>query len=183
MKLLDLINFRFGAISICDAFLGDPFKKKVLDKYDKDGHADWDDDDYLCAHLSLDDPGFKYGSALFEYDEDNVLSNITLLVEFEDEASRRQSNYGLLKKYLSKSPYFGRLDLLDDSFGGWNGINEISIWEYDNGLKMSLNSPWASDQVPGSDRNYAVLRTISALSRGEKDGWEDFVEKELAKKQ
>ena len=181
MKLLGLINFRFGSISICDAFLGDPFKKKVLDKYDKDGHADWDDDDCLCAHLSLDDPGFKYGSVHFEYDEDNVLSNVTLLIEFEDEASRRLSNYQVLKKYLSESKYFGRLELLDDSFGGWNGINEINIWEYDTGLKVSLENPWASDEAPSSDYKYAVLRTISALSRGEQDGWEEFVQKELAK--
>lgn len=183
MKLLDLINFRFGAISICNAFLGDPFKKKVLDKYDKDGHADWDDDDCLCANLSLDDPGFKYGTVQFEYDEDNTLSNIVILVEFEDEASRRLSNYLLLKKYLSNSPFFGRLSLLDDSFGGWNGINEISIWELDNGLKVSLENPWASDEAPSSDYKYAVLHTISALARGEQPDWDAFVQKELAKKE
>jgi len=183
MKLINLIKPHFGAISICNAFIGDSRKEEALDKYDKDGMTQMDANYHLYANLNLDDSGFEQGIVRFEfYNCDGTISQIFLDTCFKDAKSIEKSHIQALIDYLEQSELFDDCshDESDRTFR--NGINEIHIEVFANEVTIELYVPSASGIQPGDNYEKGVLRTVSSLYRGEQDEWSGFLEEATTKK-
>lgn len=174
MKLLELIHPYFGAISICDSFLGDSLKENVLDKYDRDGKTRGDAITYLLADLDLEDPGFNKGWVHFKYNNDGILTQIVLYVEFDDSTFIMWSNR-ILYDYLDQSEYFDDYSNDERKWTYRNGINEVSTEVLEQELTMTVNLPLVSRIEPDDSIDTGVLRTVSNLIRRERDEWDHYV--------
>lgn len=183
MKLINLIRPHFGAISICNAFVGDSRNEEALDRYDKDCMTQMDANYHLYANLNLEDQGFEQGIVRFEFDNgDETISRIFLDVCFKDAESIEKSHIQAFVDYLEQS------DLFDDytPFKGdpifRNGINEIHIELYEDEVTIELYAPSASGLQPLDNYEKGVFRTVSSLYRGEQDEWPDYLKEATTKK-
>lgn len=176
MKLINLIMPHFGAISICRAFLGDSRNEEALDTYDKDGFTRMDANYHLYAILDLEDTGVEQGIVRFEFDnQDETISQIFLDVCFKDTESIEKSQIMNLIEYLELSELFDDYSHNKRDLTYRNGINEIHIEVFDNEVTIDLYAPSASGIQPGDNYEKGVLKTVSCLYRGEKDGWYDYL--------
>ena len=176
MKFLDLIHPRFGAVSICDHFIGDFCGEYALDRYDKDGRSYLDASFNLSANLDLEDIGFDQGSVRFNFDSgDDSISDIVLDICFEDHASLEQSGINKLYGYLSESGYFDDCSKDKRCWTFRNGINEIFVEVFDEEFTIQVYSPSATGIEPKENYETGVLRTVSHLAKGYDDEWEDYL--------
>ncbi|MBO4917281.1 MAG: hypothetical protein J5374_05325 [Bacteroidales bacterium] len=182
MKLLDLICPYFGAISICDGFLGDSRKEDALNRFGKDGRTLMDANYHLYANLDLDDKGIENGIVRFEYDDLDSLVRIVLNVDFKNAASMKKSNFGLLYGYLSESDLFDEYSQGEDDWTFRNGINEIHCEEYEDGFSLEIYPASNSGINPFENYESGVFRTVSSLIRGERNVWEDYLLEATTKK-
>lgn len=176
MKLLDLIHPTFGAISICDAYIGESRKEWALDGYDKDGLTKMDANYHLYADLELDNRGFKDGIIRFEFDNnDDTISRLFLEVVFRDTVSLKKSKYLLLHDYLAQSDLFDDYSHNENDWTFRNGANEVHVEVFERSLTLEVYAPSDSGIEPGPHYERGVLRTVAGLGRGEQDDWEEFM--------
>ena len=176
MKLLDLIRPHFGAISICDAYIGEPRKEWALDDYDKDGRTKMDANYHLYADLELEDRGFEKGIVRFEfYNDDDTVSSIFLNVSFSDDVCLKKSHFRLLNEYLAQSDLFDDCSTDEDDWTFRNGINEIHVEVFEDSFTLEVYAPSASGIKPGKHYEMGVLRTVAGLGSDEQDDWEEFL--------
>ena len=176
MKLLDLIHPRFGAISICDVFIGAPRKEWALDDYDKDGRTKMDANYHLYADLELEDHGFNKGIVRLEFvNDDETISSIFLSVGFRDAVSLNKSNFRFLHDYLAQSDLFDTCSMDADDWTFRNGVNEIHVEMFEDSFSLEVYAPSASGIEPGKHYETGVLRTVAGLGSDEQDDWDEFL--------
>ena len=176
LKLQQLIKPSFGSISICGCSLGDSRKENLLDSYDKDGTTRTDRNYNLYANLQLGELGFSGGFIRLEYDTQDKLSRVVLTASYSVPYTRRLSYIQILIEYLNDSEYYDSI-LEESSFCFRNALNELIIQFYDQEIVIELYSSSASGKEPGEHFESGALKTVSMLSKGKKDGWEDYCEK------
>lgn len=176
MKFLDLVHPRFGAVSICDHFIGDFCGVSALDRYDKEGRSYLDASFNLSVKLDLEDNGFDQGSVRFDfYNGGDSISDMFLDIWFEDHASLEQSGIKKLHGYLSESGYFDDCSIDERCWTFRNGINEIFVEVFDEGFTINVYSPSASGIEPKENYETGVLTTVSHLAKGYDDAWEEYL--------
>ena len=183
MKLINLIRPHFGAISICNAFVGDSRNEEALDRYDKDCMTQMDANYHLYANLNLEDQGFEQGIVRFEFDNgDETISRIFLDVCFKDAECVEKSHIQALVDYLDQSELFDDYSYDESDLTYRNGINEIHIEVFEDEVTIELYAPSASGIQPGDNYEKGVFRTVSSLYRGEQDEWSNILKEATTKK-
>lgn len=178
--ILKLIQPSFGAISICDSYLGEPVKEHLLDRYDKNGVTLTNDKGKLIANLQLSEMGFVGGFVELAV-EDGKVSGASIVASFSVPAAKMKSYVSLLTDYLREGGFFDET-VEDDgyvcSYCFRNALNAITFGFFDEQIHIELTPSSKLSLSPGPRHESGAIETVARLVRGEKDCWpEYYVEK------